>query len=142
MFVSTAGRETTGSSSSEVSYGYRGDVENLSEHDEIVENCFEEPTVKKETTSNAQCQEEARTLLSEGITTNLPACTLSRSGQGCKLPVKFVRKQARRWNKNKKKTSDAQCQENAKTLHLEFSRAKLVTEIGSRLPVNHFKSLF
>lgn len=81
MFGSTAGRETTGSASSELSNGYSGDVENLSEHDEIVENCFEEATVKKETTSNAQCQEEAHALLSEGITTNLPACTLSLCGQ-------------------------------------------------------------
>ena len=81
MFVSTAGRETTGSASSEVSSGYSGDVENLSEHDEIVENCFEEPTVKKERTSDAQCQEEAHTLLSEGIITNFPSCTLSRRGQ-------------------------------------------------------------
>jgi len=47
-------------------------VENLSEHDEIVENCFEEPKVKQETTSDAQYQEEAHTLLSEGIRKNLP----------------------------------------------------------------------
>lgn len=82
MFGSTAGRETAGSASSEVSNGYSGDVENLSEHDEIVDNCFEEPTGKKETTSDAQCQEEAHTLLSEGIAANLPACTLLRCGQG------------------------------------------------------------
>lgn len=47
-------------------------MENLSEHDEIVENCFEEPKVKQETTSDAQYQEEAHTLLSEGIRKNLP----------------------------------------------------------------------
>lgn len=46
-------------------------MENLSEHDETVENCFEEPTVKQETTSDAQCQEEAHTLLSGGIRANL-----------------------------------------------------------------------
>ena len=67
LLGSTAGRDTTGSASSEVSNGYSGDVENLSEHDEIVENCFEEPTAKKEATSDAQCQEEAHTLASEGI---------------------------------------------------------------------------
>jgi len=51
-------------------------VENLSEHDEIVENCFD-----------PQSQGEAHTLLSEGIA--------SRCRDEDKLPVRFVRK---RWN--------------------------------------------
>ena len=63
LFGSKAGRETTESTSSEVSNGYCGDVENLSEHDEV------EPTVKQEPTS--ECEEETYILLPEGIRTNL-----------------------------------------------------------------------
>lgn len=80
LFGSTAGREIIGSTSSEVSNGYSGDIENLSEHDGIVESCFEEPTEKQETTFDAQCQEEPHALLSEGIRTNL-LMTLSRCRQ-------------------------------------------------------------
>lgn len=84
LFGPTAGRETTESTSSEVSNGYCGDVENLSEHDEIVENCFVEPTVKQQPASDAQCEEEAHTPLLEGIRTNLAT---RLCGDAHKLPL-------------------------------------------------------
>lgn len=61
--------------------------------------------MKKETTFDAQCQEEAHTLLLEGIDTNLPACTLSRCGQtNCLLDLLENKQDV---DIQKKKTSDA-----------------------------------
>ena len=98
----------------------------LSEHDRVIESYFEEPLDELQTTTDAQCQEEAQTL-SEDTRPNFPngyfhdmeecQSVVPENGQVVEIHIEES-------SEEQETTSEAHCQEEEQTLLSEGTRTK------------------